>query len=194
VADRPVIHSIEVHRLHLSDVTPAPNLLWARPTFPVFSFLVLHPAGPIMIDTGVGVGNEVIDEIYSPVHYDLAEALGRHGVSIDDVAVVITSHLHFDHCGQNHRFSRSRIIVQRTEVEAAKAPLYTVPEWAFSPMVELDMIDGDHQVAAGIRIISTGSHAWSPVGTHRGRQWEANDRVLPGVLGRHHLRVGRPRG
>lgn len=149
---------IGVHRLHLTDVTPAPSLPWARPTFPVFSYLVLHPEAPILIDTGVGIGNEVIDELYSPVHHDLDEALDRHGVRIEDVAIVITSHLHFDHCGQNYRFARSRIIVQQAEVEAAKAPMYTVPEWAFPPSVDLEVIEGDHEVASGVSVVATPGH------------------------------------
>jgi N-acyl homoserine lactone hydrolase len=149
---------IGVHRLHLTDVTPAPSLPWARPTFPVFSYLVLHPSGPMLIDTGVRSGNGMIDELYSPVHHDLDEALDRHGVSIEEVAIVITSHLHFDHCGQNHRFAHSRIIVQHAEVEAAKAPLYTVPEWAFPPTVDLTVVDGDHEVASGVHVIATPGH------------------------------------
>ncbi|CAN5862251.1 MBL fold metallo-hydrolase [soil metagenome] len=124
----------------------------------MFSYLVLHPTGPILIDTGVGVGNLLIDDLYSPVHHDLDEALDRHGVGIDDVETVITSHLHFDHCGQNHRFAESTILVQRAEVEAAKAPLYTVPEWAFPPGIDLTVIDGDHDVAAGVRIVTTPGH------------------------------------
>lgn len=149
---------IDVRRLHLTDLTPAPHLPWTRPTFPVFSYLLLHPAGPILIDTGVGTGNPMIDELYAPVHHDLDEALGRHGVEIDDVGIVITSHLHFDHCGQNHRFAASRIIVQRAEVEAAEAPHYTVPEWAFPTSLDLVVIEGDHDVAPGVRIIATPGH------------------------------------
>lgn len=149
---------VDVHRLHLTDVTPAPNLPWARPTFPVFAYLVVHSNGPILIDTGVGVGNQFIDELYGPVHYDLGEALHRHGVGIEDVTTVITSHLHFDHCGQNQRFADSTIIVQRAEIEAAKAAHYTVPEWAFPPGIELTVIDGDHDVAAGVRIVATPGH------------------------------------
>ena len=122
---------IEVHRLHLTDVTPAPNLPWTRPAFPVFAYLVLHPTGSILVDTGVGIGNRLIDELYSPVHHDIDYALGRHGVGIDDVATVITSHLHFDHCGRYNRFASSTILVQRAEVEAATAARYTVPDWAF---------------------------------------------------------------
>jgi N-acyl homoserine lactone hydrolase len=149
---------ITVHRLHLTDVTPAPHLPWARPTFPVFAYLVMHPAGPILIDTGVGVGNAFIDELYSPVHHDLDEALNRHNVSVDDVVTVITSHLHFDHCGQNHRFRGASVVVQHAEVEAAQGPLYTVPEWAFPPNIDLTVIDGDQEIATGVRAIATAGH------------------------------------
>ena len=65
------------------------------------------------------VGHSFIDELYSPVHHDLDEALARHGVAVADVTTVITSHLHFDHCGQNHRFTGARVIVQQSEFEAA---------------------------------------------------------------------------
>jgi len=149
---------IDVHRLHLTDVTPAPNLPWTRPTFPVFAYLVLHPTGPILIDTGVGIGNAFIDELYSPVHHDLDEALDRHGVSTGDIATVITSHLHFDHCGQNDRFAGARIVVQRPEVEAAKARHYTVPDWAFPQGIDLTVADGDHQIAADVRVVATPGH------------------------------------
>ncbi|MDQ3506002.1 MAG: MBL fold metallo-hydrolase [Actinomycetota bacterium] len=149
---------VEIHRLHLADISPAAHLPWTRPTFPVLAYLVLHPAGPILIDSGVGVGNPHIDELYSPLHRDLDEELGVHGIGVDDIETVITSHLHFDHCGQNHRFPRSRVFVQQAEVEAAKAPLYTVSEWAFPPNVNLTVIDGDHDVAAGIRVIATPGH------------------------------------
>jgi N-acyl homoserine lactone hydrolase len=148
----------EVHRLHLTDVTPAAHLPWTRPTFPVFGHLVLHPSGPILIDTGAGVGHALIDELYSPVHHDLDAALARHGVAVGDVTTIITSHLHFDHCGQNHRFGGARIIVQQSEQEAAKARHYTVPEWAFPDGIDLTLIDGDEEIAEGVRIVSTPGH------------------------------------
>jgi N-acyl homoserine lactone hydrolase len=149
---------MEIHRLHLTDVTPSPRLPWARPTYPVFGYLVLHPEAPIVVDTGVGIGHAFIDELYSPVHHDIDDSLFAHGVRIADVATVITSHLHFDHCGQNARFTNGRIIVQRAEVEAAREPGYTVPEWAFPPAIELDVIDGDHEIASGVRVVATPGH------------------------------------
>jgi N-acyl homoserine lactone hydrolase len=149
---------MSVFRLHLTDVTPSPDLSWARPTFPVFAFLVDHPDGPVLIDTGVGIDHDVIDALYSPVHYDLDEALAEHGVGVSDISTVISSHLHFDHCGQNSRFPHARVLVQRAEIEAAREPLYTVPEWAFPEDLELTEIDGDHRVAPGIEIIASPGH------------------------------------
>jgi N-acyl homoserine lactone hydrolase len=149
---------MRVFRLHLTDVTPAPDLPWARATFPVFAFLVDHPDGPVLIDTGVGIGHDVIDQMYSPTHYDLDEALAEHDIKVSDITTVISSHLHFDHCGQNSRFPHARILVHRAEIAAAREPLYTVPEWAFPDHIELTEIDGDHRVAPGIEIISTPGH------------------------------------
>jgi Metallo-beta-lactamase superfamily len=139
---------IDVHRLHLTDVTPAPNLPWARPTFPVFGYLIAHPTGPI-IDTGVGTNSTFIDKLYSPVHHDLDNALSRHGVRVEDVQTVITSHLHFDHCGQNDRFGHSQIFVQRA-IHSARM--------AFPVGIELTPIEGDLQIVDGVRIISTPGH------------------------------------
>ena len=149
---------MRVSRLHLTDVTPSQELSWARPTFPVYAFLVEHPDGPVLIDTGVGLGNEIINQMYSPVHHDLDAALANHHITTDDITTVITSHLHFDHCGQNNRFAHAQVLVQRTEVEAAREPLYTVPDWAFPDGVEMTEIDGDHHVAPGIEIIATPRH------------------------------------
>lgn len=150
--------ALAVHRIHVTDVTPSPELPLARPTFPVFGFLIVHPNGPILVDTGVGTDSSLIEQLYSPVHHDLDDALARHHTRVDDVRIVITSHLHFDHCGQNRRFGAARVLVQAAECEAAREALYTIPEWAFPPELHLVEIDGDHEVAAGVRIVATPGH------------------------------------
>jgi hypothetical protein len=48
--------------------------------------------------------------------------------------------------------------VQHAEVEAARGRLYTVPEWAFPPNIDLEVIEGDHEVASGVWIIATPGH------------------------------------
>jgi hypothetical protein len=54
--------------------------------FPVFGWVVRHPDGPIVVDTGVGIGNAAIDGWYQPRVTPLVDALT--GVEVDprDVA------------------------------------------------------------------------------------------------------------
>jgi len=103
----------------------------------------------------VEIGKDVILLDHGPGAFT---RLMQAGKTARDVTHVFLSHLHFDHCGQNNRFARSTIFVQRAEVEAATAEMYTVPEWAFPPGVDLTVIDGDHQVASDVTIVSTPGH------------------------------------
>ncbi len=149
---------MRVARLHLTDTHPDPSLPWANGITEVYAYLIDHPDGLILVDTGVAPGHEFIDALYHPEHYDLAEAISNAGHRVGDVQVIINSHLHFDHCGQNRRFPGVPIFVQRREYEAAHEPYYTDLEWVDFPGAVIRHIDGDHQVAPGVRIVSTPGH------------------------------------
>ena len=127
---------------------------------PVFAFLIHHPEGVILVDTGVGRGNAFIEEVYQPSVVDIADALAGCGVDHRDVVAVVNSHLHFDHCGQNPSFYGLNVpvYVQALEVEAATQPYYTDPTWAFVPSTQLRSIRGDEDIAEGIRLIATPGH------------------------------------
>ena len=130
------------------------------PVSPVFAYVIHHTDGPVLVDTGVGRGNEFLDEVYQPAVTDLGEALARVGVDERDVVAVVNSHLHFDHCGQNPMFFGLRvpIYVQATEVQAATEPYYTDPAWATVPSDQLRQVDGDESLVEGIRIVTTPGH------------------------------------
>jgi N-acyl homoserine lactone hydrolase len=130
------------------------------PVSPVFAYLIQHPDGPVLVDTGVGRGNAFLDEVYQPTVTDLGEALAQVGVDERDVVAIVNSHLHFDHCGQNPRFYGLRvpIYVQAAEVEAAREPFYTDPAWASVPIDQLRQLDGDESLVEGIRIVATPGH------------------------------------
>jgi len=91
----------------------------------VLGYVVHHPDGPVVVDTGVGRGNELIDELYRPTAHDLVGRLAEVGVDERDVVAVVCSHLHFDHCGQAASLS-APVHVQAAEREAAAAAGYTV--------------------------------------------------------------------
>lgn len=149
-----------VDRLILAVVTRVPD--WHPEhghfePFPVHAWLVHHPAGPILVDTGVGPDNRLINEWYEPEVTPLVEALGAVGVAPDGLQGLILSHLHFDHCGQQGLIE-APVYVQAAEVEAAEAPHYSVPEWSRIPSSRLRALYGDSEVVDGVRLLSTPGH------------------------------------
>ncbi len=130
-------------------------------TVPVYGFCIRHPDGAILVDTGVGMGNAFIDEAYAPETEALEIALRPAGVALDDVVMVINSHLHFDHCGQNPTFfgSETSFVAQAAELRTVRAdPLYTDHAWAIAPTSQQRVVDGDELVADGVRLLATPGH------------------------------------
>ena len=126
--------------------------------FPVHAWLIRHPDGLILVDTGIGIGNEAIDEWYHPQTVPLLEALEEAGVASSDIATVVVSHLHFDHCGQLGVLS-APVYVQAAEFKAAQSPGYTVPDWATISEHRLRLVHGDHELAEGAWLLSTPGHS-----------------------------------
>lgn len=124
----------------------------------VYGFVVHHEGGPILVDSGVGSGSAVVDAAYAPLRHPIDQALETAGVGIGDVAMVINTHLHFDHCGNNVRFPGVRLVAQRAELEAAHGPGYTVTEWVDFPGALWSPVDGEAEVAPGVWVIPTPGH------------------------------------
>jgi glyoxylase-like metal-dependent hydrolase (beta-lactamase superfamily II) len=153
----------------------APGQPW---TVPVSSFLVAHPAGKLLFDTGVHcqarldplgrLGPERIKRltVKSGAGDDVVAALARLGLRPDDVRYVANSHLHFDHCGGNEFFPRATFLVQRAELEAARRPGF-VPSYSPSPIdfdhpLEYRMVDGEHDVFGDGTVILLPTYGHTP--------------------------------
>ncbi len=150
-----------VERVSLGDVTlPDWHPRFREGGCPVFGYVIRHPDGVILFDTGVGTGNSFIDDLYQPNVNSITAALEQLGIDERDVVAVINSHLHFDHCGQNEVFHRRNISIytQAAEIEAAQTFGYTVPEWARIPERSVRIVRGDEQVTDGVRIVETPGH------------------------------------
>jgi N-acyl homoserine lactone hydrolase len=148
----------DVITLHLADVTFPDTHPLSGQTGEVFAFALRHETGLLLYETGIGRGNERLDGCYQVVHRSIEAELEAHGHCLDDVRLVVNSHLHFDHCGNNTRFPGVPIYVQTSEYEAARRPNYTVPEWVDFEGADYAIVDGDTQVADGVRVMSTPGH------------------------------------
>jgi N-acyl homoserine lactone hydrolase len=97
--------SLEIHRLHLATMTsPADGS-----EVPVHGFVVRHPGGAVLVDTGVGGPERVLSD-WRAVNTTTADALAALDLTPSDIGLVINTHLHFDHCGQNAVFTHAPLL------------------------------------------------------------------------------------
>jgi N-acyl homoserine lactone hydrolase len=125
----------------------------------VCAYLIPHPDGLLLFDTGIGEGDAEAEAMYRPVRRPLAEALHRAGTGMDEVKIVVNCHLHFDHSGGNYLFPGHPIFAQRLEMEAAHEPDYTLPGVvADFEGATFELLDGEADVLSGVRIVPTPGH------------------------------------
>jgi N-acyl homoserine lactone hydrolase len=149
-----------IERLTVARVTAVPDWHPEHATFepfPVHAWVVRHRDGVILVDTGIGTGNTVIDTWYRPEVVSLRDALAAVRLEPADITEVILSHMHFDHCGQQ-RLLDAPVFVQANEHAEARDPRYTVAEWATIPAERLRLVQGDEGIVEGVRIIATPGH------------------------------------
>jgi N-acyl homoserine lactone hydrolase len=149
---------LELDRASMLDDLPA-GQPW---TVPVMSFLVVHPRGRLLFDTGVHcltrvdpigrMGPErakrLVDK--SKEGEDVVPQLALLDLRPDDIRFVVNSHLHFDHCGGNEFFPRATFLVQKAEMEAARrpgfAPGYNPSPLDFDHPLDYRLVEGEHDV------------------------------------------------
>jgi len=99
---------------------------------PVAFFLIKHPKGNILFDTGDN-DKVIADKTYwgpmaamldKGVNADLAidTQLGKIGIKPTDINYVILGHMHLDHAGNVGKFPNATIVVQRSEIANAFWP------------------------------------------------------------------------
>lgn len=123
----------------------------------VNAFAIRHADGVFLFDTGPG-SHEAVDRFYQLRRRAIAEALRDAGLDTAAVVGIASSHLHFDHCGQNAAFAGTPVHVQRAERDAASRPGYTIPEWVDFPGARYILLDGDAEPLTGIRLLATPGH------------------------------------
>jgi N-acyl homoserine lactone hydrolase len=144
--------SLEIKRLHLAGLRGPDGRDW-----PVHGFVVTHPGGAVLVDTGVGGPQQVLDD-WRVVNRSAADALAELDMTPADIGLVINTHLHFDHCGQNAVFSHAACYVQRAELDRAKRESPELYDWFDFMNATFELLDGDAEVLPGLSVIATPGH------------------------------------
>jgi N-acyl homoserine lactone hydrolase len=144
--------SLGVKRLHLASLRGPDGLEW-----PVHGFVITHPGGAVLVDTGVGGPDQVLSD-WRVVNRSVADALAELDMTPGDIGLVINTHLHFDHCGQNAVFSSAPFYVQRAEVSRAQRESRELYDWFDFMNARFELLDGDTEVLPGLAVITTPGH------------------------------------
>ena len=134
-------------------------------------FLVVHPRGQLLWDTGLGDalaaasdGKDAGHGIRLYVDKTLVQQLREIDVPIDAIKLVGFSHLHFDHTGNANLFEHATWLINRKELAAA---LSAAPPFGVDPEFlkghdssKIDQIDGDRDVFGdgSVQILAAPGH------------------------------------
>ena len=139
--------------------------------------LIQTPDVNVLVDTGVGTKRtDKFKDIYGLNGNKLLKGLKGLGLTARDIHLVVLTHLHFDHgggCTKLDRdgraipaFPKAKYLVQRACWDDATQPndraIGTYYENDFMPLLEseqIEFLDGDSEIAPGIRVQVTDGHA-----------------------------------
>jgi N-acyl homoserine lactone hydrolase len=111
----------------------------------------------MLVDTGVGGPQHVLDD-WHVVNRSVADALAELDMTPGDIDLVINTHLHFDHCGQNAVFKHAPCYVQRSELVRARRESPELYEWFEFASARFELLDGDAEIVPGVSVIATPGH------------------------------------
>jgi methylmalonyl-CoA epimerase len=139
--------------------------------------LIVRGGRTMIIDAGLGDKEDAkFHEIYGVDRSrNLDHALAEAGIGVDEIDIVLASHLHFDHAGGftvrdasgrvRPRFPRAQYIVRRGEWEDATHPharnRASYLRDNFVPLADagvLQLVDDDRMIMPGVRVRRTGGH------------------------------------
>jgi glyoxylase-like metal-dependent hydrolase (beta-lactamase superfamily II) len=142
--------------------------------------LVETPNALVLVDSGIGdKESEKFKDIYGVDNAGdptrLEDAIRSLGFGLDDVDLVVSTHLHFDHAGGGvilradgtmaPAFPQARFVIQKGELGFAGSPnervraSYMTKNYA--PLVEggvVDLVDGPTELVEGLRLLPTPGH------------------------------------
>lgn len=131
---------------------------------PIWAFLLQGHGKNVLVDTGLDEDELIIPASFTEetnlVPRTLAENLQIHGLSPDDIDIVINTHLHDDHCGNNRLFTSAQFYANREEIDFCRNPHpldHRYDEY-FIEEIEFEELSTDQEIIPGLQVLSMPGH------------------------------------
>jgi 4-pyridoxolactonase len=135
---------------------------------PVYSVLIEHPEGRVLIDTGFDLSHVgSVLPFVEPQHDiggPLTAGLRAAGARPEEIRYLIHTHLHFDHVGGDSELTEATVFVHREELRQARDPesfeaLSYSDQRFFARGARVELIESDTEVLPGITMLQTPGHS-----------------------------------
>jgi glyoxylase-like metal-dependent hydrolase (beta-lactamase superfamily II) len=108
----------------------------------------------ILVDAGIGPAGAPASA-WAPCPGVLPQSLAEAGIDPDEIGEVVLTHLHTDHIGWSvgGLFPHAKVFLQRNELDWITPRLREL-----LPHDQLALLDGDSQLASGVKVVATPGH------------------------------------
>ena len=121
-----------------------------------------NKSGRVLVDTGSWAA--LMSKYWPGKGQDFQtfeESLEKEGLNVDDIDVIIQTHLHHDHCGNTSKCKNAQVYIQREEWDFAQAPHPLQAQYYPKELFEgwnTRLIQGDLELFPGLNILHTPGH------------------------------------
>lgn len=132
---------------------------------PVWAFLLQGDDHNILVDTGLDE-----NELFTPAGFTeetglvpktLEENLTDNGLTLDEIDLVINTHLHDDHCGNNLLLTKAKFYAHSEEIQFCNNPHPIDHRYDnyFIEGIEFNQVSGDAEIVPGVEVMHSPGHS-----------------------------------
>jgi len=128
--------------------------------------LITNANKNMLIDTGIGELPEKYRKFYTvkrKPEQNLKTQLAQHNLKPEDIDIIVNTHLHFDHCGNNSLFPNAKIIVQADELRYARAPERFQETGYIQELLDVKAdyqpVQGEYKIDDEVSVLPTSGHS-----------------------------------
>ena len=131
---------------------------------PIWAFLLRSGSQNILVDTGLDE-----NELMTPAGFSeetgleprsIVDCLAETGLKPEDIDIVINTHLHDDHCGNNSLFGGAQFFAHRDEIAFCKNPHpldHRYDEY-FIEEISFTELDSETEIVPGVKVVPMTGH------------------------------------